>query len=117
MDYTFLVKFPDSEIADANELADDLERDLCDEVPDADFTRRRSDPLSQDFGATLLIVLGAPGVVALAKGVQAWMAKRNDVSAEITIEAPDGGKRSIKIQGRLSRRELQVLTELGRDKD
>lgn len=112
MNYKISFNFPESDSFVANQLASDLERDLSDEVPGAKFSRGRSNRLNQDFGTTLIILLAAPAVVELARGFQAWMAKRNDVSAEVTVENPDGSKQITKFTGRLSDRELKALKEL-----
>ena len=41
-----------------------------------------------DFGATLVLVLGAPAIVALVKALDNWLQLRN--SASITIRTEEG---------------------------
>ena len=50
--------------------------------------KRRDDPSSQDFGATLILLLGAPAAVAVAKGIGQWLSLYR--SAKVRIEQPNG---------------------------
>ena len=49
--------------------------------------RSRDDPRAQDFGATLVRILGTPSVVAVATAVGNWLKLRN--SASLTFETAD----------------------------
>jgi len=50
-----------------------------------DQKKDRSD--TQDFGATLIVVLGTPAAIAIAKGVHDFIAKIGD---RVTIKHPNG---------------------------
>jgi hypothetical protein len=83
-----VVKFENCSVADANRWAEDLRRDLLDGVPDMQVDRQRDNPAAQDFGATLVLVLGTPAIVMLAKALKAWLARNN--AASIRLETADG---------------------------
>jgi hypothetical protein len=46
--------------------------------------RQKDDQRTQDFGATLAVVLAGPAVVAVARGIEAWLQRYRDVEIEIT---------------------------------
>jgi hypothetical protein len=48
---------------------------------------KRDDPSTQDFGSTLVLVLGTPAVVAAATAIGNWLQLR--AKASLTIETPD----------------------------
>jgi hypothetical protein len=80
---TFLNTSPDEANQKAAELADWLK----DTVPPRDLLQakpERTDKDSQDFGATLVIVLGTAAATAVAKGVQSWLASHTGTTIEIT---------------------------------
>jgi hypothetical protein len=52
-------------------------------VADVDTEQSRTDGESQDFGATLVVILGTASVTAVARGIQAWLT-RNNVQLEIS---------------------------------
>jgi hypothetical protein len=73
--------------ADANRYADELRNALLDATPDITVQRRRDDPRTQDFGATLVLILGTPAVVAAVTAVGNWLKLRT--SASLTFETAD----------------------------
>ena len=85
---TMVVKFENCSVADANRWAEDLRRELLDRVPDVQVDRKRDNPAAQDFGASLVLILGAPAVVVLAKALKTWLARNN--AASIRLETTDG---------------------------
>ena len=85
---TMVLTFENVSVAEANRYAEDLRRDLLDADPSVQVQRRRYDPNSLDFGASLVLVLGAPAVVVLAKAVEKWLIRNN--AASIRLEGPDG---------------------------
>ena len=85
---TFAIKFKDVSLADANRYAEDLRRDILDADPLVKVDRSRDDPTSMDFGATLVLILGAKSLVATACAISNWL-KRNN-AASIRLETKDG---------------------------
>lgn len=72
----FLISFPDEPVGEAGAAVADLREHLAIVAPAVEADQRRTDASSQDMGATLAIVLGAPAVVALAKGIADWLKMR-----------------------------------------
>ena len=87
---SFTVSFIDSTVAEMNGYAEDLRGELSEAHDDVRVDRRRHDPEAQDFGATLVLVLGTPAIVAVAKALHTWLSRNN--TAIVTIERLDGQK-------------------------
>ncbi len=105
---TYTITFDNVSEADADRYAAELRNFLLDATPDIDVERRREDPYTQDFGATLILILGAPAIVAAVNRIGDWLALRN--KAGITIKNCKGeviatnltGKEVIKLAELLS---------------
>ena len=70
--------FPDVTDDVANVYAEDLQRALEDTLTGSDrVERRRTRQDSQDFGATLVLVLGTTAVTAIAEGIKVWLARNS----------------------------------------
>jgi hypothetical protein len=82
-----LIDVPDDE---AGALATELSDDIVDASPEIEIRRGRSDPSAQDFGATLLLVLGTSAVGALAQGIASYIARRT--SSVVKINDGKGGE-------------------------
>ncbi|MGC1295298.1 MAG: hypothetical protein WA869_09665 [Alloacidobacterium sp.] len=87
-EHQLTLSFEGADVAEANRFAAELAERLRDADASIDVQQRRADPSAQDFGATLVLVLGAPAVIALAKSVSAWLAMRPN--AKVTIKGRDG---------------------------
>jgi Effector Associated Constant Component 1 len=87
-DYLLTLSFEGADVAEANRFAAELAERLRDADAPIDVRETRADPSAQDFGATLVLVLGTPAVIALAKGVSAWLAMRPN--AKVTLKGRDG---------------------------
>jgi hypothetical protein len=85
---TYLITFDDASAADANRYAEELRQALLDASPDVEVHRRREDPQTQDFGATLMLLLATPAVGAIVTAIGNWLAARN--RASLTIKRADG---------------------------
>ncbi len=85
---TYLVTFEGISPADAHRYAEELRNALLDATPDLIVQRKRENPLTQDFGATLVLTLGTPAVVAVVTAVGNWLKLRN--SASLTWKTADG---------------------------
>jgi len=85
---TYIIKFDNASDAEANRYASELRDVLLDTTPNIEVDRRRDDPQTQDFGATLVLVLGAPAVVAIAKAIGNWLTLHRQTG--ITIKTANG---------------------------
>ncbi|MDJ0838873.1 MAG: hypothetical protein QNK37_20305 [Acidobacteriota bacterium] len=83
----FSIRFPDASAAQANQWAADLKQLLEETHPDVRLEQVRDREETMDLGATLGIILGSAAVTAVARGIQAWLTKRQDASIEF---AKDG---------------------------
>lgn len=104
---SYIITFDDVSPADANRYADELRNALLDTTPDITVQRRRDDPRTQDFGATLVLVLGTPAVVTVAKTIADWLKLR--ASASLTIETPE---KRIVVQNITSKNAAQLAERL-----
>jgi hypothetical protein len=79
----FIVSFPNVSTAEGNRFAGTLAAILRDADPtvEVDRVRERSD--TQDFGASLALVLGTAAATAVAKGISAWLARNSGAHLEI----------------------------------
>ena len=80
------IRFPDSTPDDGNVFAEELRNALAETLDSTDrIERRRSNPDAQDFGATLVLVLGTTAVTAVAEGIRTWLARNSGVAIEISV--------------------------------
>lgn len=84
---TYIITFDNISAADANRYAEELRRALLEASPDVEVHRRRDDPHTQDFGATLVLLLGTPATAAIVTAIGNWLALRN--RASLTIKRAD----------------------------
>jgi hypothetical protein len=73
--------------ADANRYAEELRQALLDASPDVQVHRKRDDPRTQDFGATLVLLVGTPAAAAIVTAIGNWLTLRN--RASITVKRAD----------------------------
>ena len=85
---TYIVTFEGVPPDDAQRYAEELRNVLLDATPDLTVQRRRENPLTQDFGAALVLTLGSPAVVAVVRAVENWLKLRH--SASLTWKTADG---------------------------
>jgi len=93
------VSFPDSDLGTANELAADLRQRLAEEAPEVEVRQVREDADNQDLGAALALVLGAPSVVIVARGVAAWIGSKR-TRVKFSAFDVDGKKYDLNYDGR-----------------
>ena len=83
----FSIRFPGASTAQANKWAADLKQTLEEAHREVQIDQTKDREETMDMGATLGIILGSAAVTAIAKGIQAWLTKRQDASIEF---AKDG---------------------------
>ena len=86
---TYRIKFLHTSPDEANTNVTDLSEFLRDAVPQQDelgLKRERTSKDSQDFGATLVLILGTTAITAVARGIQSWLASHSGTTIEITDE-------------------------------
>jgi predicted kinase len=80
---TYLLSFEGVSEAEANRYAEELREVLLDATNDLDVQRQRENPLAQDLGASLALIMGTPAFVAAIQAIGNWLQKRR--SASLTI--------------------------------
>lgn len=95
----FLLSFVDIDLAARNQLAADLAIELTEDLPEAQVQQVQADEGNQDFGATLLIILSSPAIIALTKGVVSWLARHHNSKLKIQRKFPDGRVEEIELDG------------------
>jgi hypothetical protein len=86
MENEFKITFPGATSAEANRYAGELRDVLRNADRDISVEQKRERPDTQDFGATLVIILGTASVTAIAKGVQSWLARTSGARIEISAD-------------------------------
>ena len=82
----FLITFPGASTADANRYAAELASALREVDQDLKAEQHRDREDTQDFGATLIVILGTASVTAIAKGVAAWLARHSGARIQINAD-------------------------------
>lgn len=80
---TYLLFFDGVSPAEANRYAEELREALLDATTEIDVQRQRENPLTQDLGASLALIMGVPALVAAVNAIGNWLQKRR--SASLTI--------------------------------
>jgi hypothetical protein len=84
---TYLITFDDVSVAQANLYAEELKEFLLDASSEINVQRKRNNDYTQDFGATLVLLLGTPAAAAAVTAISNWLALRN--RASLTIKRAD----------------------------
>ena len=103
---SYSITFDDISPADANRYADELREILLDASPDVSVEPKRDNPLTQDFGTTLVLILGAPAAVVIARAIGNWLALRR---GSISIETEKGEITKITATNLTNEAQLKVL--------
>jgi hypothetical protein len=94
------IQFPDVTDDLGNVYAEDLRTSLAESLDPGDWVeRRRTNPDSQDFGATLVLVLGTTAITAIAEGIRTWLARNSGVSIDIVVGGKTVRARNLDNQG------------------
>lgn len=81
--HPLVITFPDASAAQGDQLAGSLAEALRDIDPNIEVARKRERPDTQDLGATLAVILAAPAVTELAKGIASWVARNSGARIEV----------------------------------
>jgi hypothetical protein len=81
-----VLRFEGLTSAEAGVEAQGLREMLADASPDVDVTLRRERAESMDMGATLVLLLGTPAVIAVAKGIAAFIGKRGNRAGSLVVQ-------------------------------
>jgi hypothetical protein len=85
---TLLIEFDGVSTAEASDYAIELRDALLDSSDQIEAKIMPGAKDTQDFGSTLVLVLGAPSVIIAAKALRDWLKFR--YGASISIKTPDG---------------------------
>jgi hypothetical protein len=91
------IRLEDVSVAQASSGIKALRNDVLDADRSVKADIVQDDPTHQDFGATLVLVLGAPAAIAVAKGIANWLAREGG-KATLTIDV--GGGKVVKFKGK-----------------
>jgi hypothetical protein len=80
---TYLISFEGVSEAVTNRYAEELREALLDATSEIHVQRQRENPLAQDLGASLALIMGTPAFVAVVQAIGNWLLKRR--SASLTI--------------------------------
>jgi hypothetical protein len=83
-----LLNFTGAEAADGNRYASNLRDFLLDLGVKVRVEKRGENPASQDFGSTLVLVLGTTAISTLAQGIAVWL--QRNAGARITLRTTHG---------------------------
>jgi hypothetical protein len=78
-----ILRFADATPAEANIYALGLQGELQ-QFDGVAIERMRERQDTQDFGATLVLILGTASVTALARGIASWLRRNSGATIEIT---------------------------------
>lgn len=87
-DDEILISFPNASAAEANSYAQTLANDLKDSEMGLTVAIRKDMPATQDFGSTLVLVLGTAAATKVAAGISRWIARHS--GARVLLKKPDG---------------------------
>lgn len=77
------IAFVDVTAAEANRLGNTLADALLRSDPNIIVDRQRESGETQDFGATIGVILGTAAATTVARGIAAWLARNSGAKIEI----------------------------------
>ena len=104
---TYIVTFEGVSPSDANRYAEELRNALLDATADITVQRKRENPQAQDFGSTLVLILGTPAVAAVVTALSNWLQLRKNAS--LSWKSADG---EINIQNISSKDVVELAQQL-----
>jgi hypothetical protein len=110
---TYIIRFDEISEADANRYAIELRNMILDASPDVEVERRRDNPSTLDFGATLVLILGTPAATAvtsaIAQAIGNWLLRHK---GDITIERENGKITKISGTNLPTNQQLKLINEI-----
>ncbi len=110
---TYIIRFDEISEADANRYAIELRNMILDASPDVEVERRRDNPYTLDFGATLVLILGTPVATAvtsaIAQAIGNWLLRHR---GDITIERENGKITKISGTNLPTNQQLKLINEI-----
>jgi len=110
---TYIIRFDEISEADANRYAIELRNMILDASPDVEVERRRDNPSTLDFGATLVLILGTPAATAvtsaIAQAIGNWLLRHR---GDITIERENGKITKISGTNLPTNQQLKLINEI-----
>jgi hypothetical protein len=113
---TYLLSFKGVSEAEANQYAEELRENLLDAAAEIIVQRQRENPLAQDLGSTLVLIMGTTGFVTVVQAISNWLQKRR--SASLTIMTPENKIVAENLTNKDATHLLQLfLTQTAQDKE
>ncbi len=84
----YVISFDNLSPAEAAQYAGELRDRLLDTSPNVSVEFERDAQNTMDFGATLILMLGTPAVIAVADGIRRWLSSRP--TAQISVKTRHG---------------------------
>jgi hypothetical protein len=84
----YVIEIEGTSPADANRYAEELRDILRGATSEVKVEQRRADAEAQDFGATLVLILGTPVAIVLASAFRDWLNRRDSV--RLHFKTPEG---------------------------
>jgi|JI10StandDraft_1071094.scaffolds.fasta_scaffold955305_1 hypothetical protein len=92
---TIQIRFEDVPVSEANVKAEELRDAILDASHEVEVNISKDNKATMDFGSTLVLLLGAPAAVAVAKGIADYLRR---AGGTVTISA-DGSIETKNISG------------------
>lgn len=104
-----IIRFDDVSVAEANRFANELRDIILDATDEIEMRFGQVELNSQDFGGTLVLVLGTPAVIAVAQGIRTWLQRRD--TAKVTITTVNGEVRAEGLSSRDAVSAIQIALQ------
>jgi hypothetical protein len=105
---TFFIRFDNVSDAEASRYASELRDMILRASFDVRVERKRENPYTQDFGTTLVLILGTSSVTAIAQAMGNWLLRRR---GDISLEWENGKITKISGTNLPTNEQLRLITE------
>jgi hypothetical protein len=106
---TFLITLDGVTSDLASRYAGELQDELLDTSSEVTVDLKRDDSKAQDFGSTLVLVLGAPAVVVIARALGEYLQRRRGVT--LTVKTPAGEVIAEKLTSKDAMRIVEIMSK------